>query len=922
MKKNNKMKVFFRCILVFYLCGLAGLADLIAGPVRVLYAEGAVANEERLQYAVHKMATATGQQSVVFDFTETALQKDDLVLGVLGTADRWERFVPATLLKNLQSDESFLIYRKDAASPLIIIGKDETGLLYGCEEAFKHSFYGDDPVSYTDAPEMVLRGTAIGMQKTEYLPGRDVYEYPYTEDLFPWFYDKELWVQYLDMMLENRYNTLYLWNGHPFSSLVKLKDYPYALEVDEETFVKNEEMYRFLTEEANKRGIWVIQMFYNILLPKPFADKHGLKTQERNRVITPLIEDYTRKSIAAFVEKYPNVGLLVTLGEAMEGVGQDDIDWFTKTIIPGVKDGLSAIQSELEPPIILRAHDTDAPSVMKEALPIYKNLYTMAKFNGEALTTYETRGKWAELHQTLGSIGTVHIQNVHILANLEPFRYASPDFIQKSVKSMHDIHFSNGLHLYPQASYWDWPYTADKTDTRLLQVERDWMWYKAWARYAWKAARPENEEKAYWSSMLSGYYGLSTQEATNLLTALDEVGEISPKILRRFGITDGNRQTSSLGMLMTQLINPYRYGLFTLLYESEAPEGEMIIESAEKKFKGEQHIGETPMRVADEIVAHAHKAVQAIQGMEQAAHENKEEFQRLINDIYIHQAMAEHYSFKVKAAIQLLEYKYTEDVESLRKALPDFEKSVEAYEKLTDLTTDTYLYANSMLTKQRKIPMRGVDATFKHWTEMLPVFETELRNFQQAIDSIASTVGQPKKERKLLNEKEVQVKADVEYAVLKKGAKLHLDQELVVTHLANELEGMKAVMINSEEQKLNGTTLKFESDQNVKVLVGYFNNTDKVFAPKPVLEIDASANDYGQAEAKIRHALRIQYMPMLDIHTYSFPKGKHELKIPKGEALILGFVSDDELQHAYNADVDNQGDDMDDLFGYYEETKL
>ena len=38
-------------------------------------------------------------------------------------------------------------------------------------------------------------------------------------------------------------------------------------------------------------------------------------------MITPLIADYTRKSIAAFVEKYPNVGLMVTLGEAMEGVG-------------------------------------------------------------------------------------------------------------------------------------------------------------------------------------------------------------------------------------------------------------------------------------------------------------------------------------------------------------------------------------------------------------------------------------------------------------------------------------------------------------------------------------------------------------------------------------------------------------------------
>ncbi len=48
-------------------------------------------------------------------------------------------------------------------------------------------------------------------------------------------------------------------------------------------------MFSFLTEEADKRGIFVIQMFYNILFSKPFAEHYGLKTQDRNRPITPLI---------------------------------------------------------------------------------------------------------------------------------------------------------------------------------------------------------------------------------------------------------------------------------------------------------------------------------------------------------------------------------------------------------------------------------------------------------------------------------------------------------------------------------------------------------------------------------------------------------------------------------------------------------
>jgi hypothetical protein len=45
-------------------------------------------------------------------------------------------------------------------------------------------------------------------------------------------------------------NSLYLWNGHPFASLVRVKEYPYAIEVDDATFKKNEEAYRFLASEC------------------------------------------------------------------------------------------------------------------------------------------------------------------------------------------------------------------------------------------------------------------------------------------------------------------------------------------------------------------------------------------------------------------------------------------------------------------------------------------------------------------------------------------------------------------------------------------------------------------------------------------------------------------------------------------------
>ena len=213
---------------------------------------------------------------------------------------------------------------------------------------------------------------------------------------------------------------------------------------------KNQDMFSFLVDEADRRGIRVIQMFYNIILSKPFADHYGLKTQDRNRPITPLISDYTRKSIAAFVQKYPKVGFLVCLGEAMATI-EDDVTWMKETIIPGIKDGLKASGRTDEPPIILRSHDTDGPLVLKESLPLYPNIYTMSKYTGESLTTYEPGGPWGETHRQLAEAAPVHIDNVHILANLEPWRWSSPAFTQKTVQAMHSVHHSKGLHLYPAA---------------------------------------------------------------------------------------------------------------------------------------------------------------------------------------------------------------------------------------------------------------------------------------------------------------------------------------------------------------------------------------------------------------------------------------------------------------------------------------
>ena len=810
--------------------------------------------------------------------------------------------------------EGFTIKRK--GKKIEITGNDASGAIYGTNRLLEYfNQYGniETPEIIVDAPEMKIRGACVGLQKTVYLPGHKVYEYPYTPENFPWFYDKELWIKYLDMLAADNMNAVFLWNGHPFASLVKLKDYPFAVEVDDATMEKNQEMFTFLTTEAQKRGIRIIQMFYNIIVSKPFADHYGIVTQDRHRPITPLISDYTRKSIAAFIEKYPNVGFLICLGEAMATI-EDDVEWMTKTIIPGIKDGLKASGRTDEPPIILRSHDTDGPLVLKKSLPLYKNIYTMTKYNGESLTTYEPGGPWGETQKQLSSVAPIHISNVHILANLEPVRWSSPTFTQKAVQAMHRVHGANGLHLYPQASYWDWPYTADKLPDgkRQLQIDRDWMWYAAWGRYSWNCHR--GEDKVYWEKRLADYYGTDTLTAKRIIEAYDEYGEIAPKLLRRFGITEGNRQTLLLGMKMSQLVNPYKYTVYEEFYQSCGPAGEKLIEYVEKEWKHEKHSGELPLDIVNQCVAHGDKAVAAINGIGGKITKNKDEFNRLVNDINCYKDFAYSFKYKVLDAQQVLNFKWSKDVNYLNKAVPLLEKSNEYYAQLVNKTQDTYLYANSMQTSQRRIPVGGDGGKFKTWAEMVPVYDEELANLKANIIKLTSPKQENGQDESITKAENADVKLISNYKRIKltKGAKLFENRDEAVDSLAPELEGLEALVLNRDTTRILGGTVEFETDKPVKMLVGFFIDDQNKFASPPKLEIDATGNEFGQAEPIISNAISMSNMPIVNIHAYHLQPGRHTIRLPKGIIMVAGFTNSD--LKIRDAGLNGLGNEVDWLF--------
>ncbi len=798
--------------------------------------------------------------------------------------------------------EGFQI-RTERNGSVIIAALEDSGFLYGCLELAERLKSGQPiPENFTDAPQFVLRGPCIGMQKTYLLPGRKVYEYPYTPAEFPFFYDKATWTEYLDYLASLRMNTLYLWNGHPFASLVKLPEYPEALEVSPEVFARNVEMFRWLAAECDRRGIWLVQQFYSILISKPLAEKHGLSTQLS--AWDDLAADYTRKSIAAFVREYPNVGLMPCLGEALQEQATQT-RWMTDVILPGVKDGMSAAGLTHEPPVIMRTHATDATKVMPEALKVYRNLYTEAKFNGESLTTWEPRGVRQQLHLAMSRLGSTHIANVHILANLEPFRYGDVDFIQKSVVAMRDRLGAHGVHLYP-LFYWDWPYSPDIVTppavvagvaapgpaSSLKQWERDWIWFEAWARYAWNPDRPAAAERAYWIARLAERYGLAA--APHVLDAYNAAGECAPRILRRYGITEGNRQTMSLGMTLDQLVRPEKYREFPELWESQSPPGERLKEFAEREWKKQPHLGETPLSINAEVLDFSSRAVAAIDTAAPLVAQNREEFERLRNDVRCIRAMSLSYVAKTFAALSVLRYHSSKDPADMVTASQRLAESLDAFRELTALTKDTYKAANSMQTAQRRVPFPGGiagKAANYHWTQLLPLYEKELADFRAQVAALAHpTAGRTHAplapaEFKLLT-------PGLETFTAQVGNTAFSDSEAVIKSLAPELEGLQGIKLSlAATRSAAPLKIQFSCAKPVRVLVGYFQASGPEWRKAPELETDATAGERGGVEALLTRAVEFDSLPALNIHAFDYPAGTHTLDVRgTGAFAILGIV--------------------------------
>ncbi|MBP0904927.1 hypothetical protein J8H85_13890, partial [Mariniflexile gromovii] len=159
--------------------------------------------------------------------------------------------------------------------------------------------------------------------------------------------DLKYWEYFLDMMLENKFNALTLWNMHPYMYMVKSKSFPKASPFSDEEIAEWEIFWKSLFKMAKDRGIDTYIVNWNIFLPELFSKEYGGGNYSSEAGVGHFgdgetnqnIEDYTREVVTQTLNTYEDLtGIGITLGERMGGMTSEKRrDWADRSLIAGLK---------------------------------------------------------------------------------------------------------------------------------------------------------------------------------------------------------------------------------------------------------------------------------------------------------------------------------------------------------------------------------------------------------------------------------------------------------------------------------------------------------------------------------------------------------------------------------------------------------
>jgi len=428
-----------------------------------------------------------------------------------------------------------------------VLGGDVNGAMYGgLQIAENIKFYGfSGTYNNQESPKILKRGIKLNVpfdvNSTTYFNANISTS---SRHAIANVWDMTFWTTWFDEMARNRYNVLSVWNNHPFTSMIKMADYPDVAIKDVKgypdfyndndktgaviktmTIDQKIEFWRSVMAYAKSRGFSFYLFNWNLFLYGA-EGKYGIVKDVTN----PTTITYLRKCMYELLKTYPDLdGFGVTQGEAMSKDDAKDSYFLGATYGMGMADYANE-NPERKLNFIHRWHMADFTSIQKNFTELLKcpNVTFDMSFKYSSAHMYSSTRPDFMNSSDVNFLKVNNVKSWFTVRN-DDFYYhnwGSPAYAREYLNNIPGQgDWFKGFYMgsdgfNPTRTF----FSKNSVTQGTLEIQRQWYMFMIWGRLSYN---PNTSDDVFKNYMTLKYPEVSTND---LFTAWSKVSAALPKV--------------------------------------------------------------------------------------------------------------------------------------------------------------------------------------------------------------------------------------------------------------------------------------------------------------------------------------------------------------------------------------------------------
>jgi len=524
-----------------------------------------------------------------------------------------------------------------------------------------------------------------------------------------WSFD--FWQEFLDAMARHRYNTLTLWNPHPFPSIVKCPSYPdCALEdvcvptikpvsqpgawrepqfVAPQVLENNEVVRRMSMDEkiafwrrvlghARDRNIDVYWITWNVLVNSA-EGKYGITAAQDNPKTIAYLRECTRETLLT----YPQLtGIGVTAGEHMRD-RNDEFDR-EKFLWAAYGEGVMDVrkqQPDREVRFIHRVWQSGMDKIMRDFGEKYDGPFEVGFKYARARLYSSTMPPFSR--DLVNELKRHNLRCWWNLRNDDIFnlRWGDPDYVRAFLENLPEESVTAGYHMGSDGYVWAREHTSTEPESpRRLEIDKHWYNFMLWGRLGYDPTLDRQFfERAIAERMPAADAGRlydAWQAASQIIPAVNRFHWRNWDFMWAVEICSDNRRFHTVEDFIK--VGPM--------------EGTDLLSTQDyvrKRLNGETMSGTTPEQVADGLDRLASAAEQAIAEMPVNPAAGKE-LRGTLADIQAMAHLGRYYAAKIRGAVALETYRRGKEQAHRTAAVRHLEQAATHWQRYATLMSRQY----------------------------------------------------------------------------------------------------------------------------------------------------------------------------------------------------------------------------------------